>query len=57
MIKGDQGAWKAFRAKPMTAAEKAEAKKLEPPARPEGGSDEGAKETPAPTMGASDAGK
>ena len=57
-IKGDQGAWKLFRAKPMTAAEKAEAKKLEPPARPEGGADEGADKQPTPPPGvATDAGK
>lgn len=55
-IKGDQGAWKLFRAKPMTAAEKAEAKKLEPPARPEPGTEEGEKTPPAPAPGA-DAGK
>lgn len=34
-IKGDTASWKLLRLKPMTAAEKAEAKKLEPPARPE----------------------
>ena len=34
-IKGDEGSWKLFRNKPLTAAEKAEAKKLDPPARPQ----------------------
>lgn len=53
-IKGDQGAWKLFRARAPTAAEKAEAKKLE---RPEAGADEGAEKTPAPVQGAADAGK
>jgi Icc-related predicted phosphoesterase len=31
-VKGDEGSWKLFRNKPLTAAEKAEAKKLEPAA-------------------------
>jgi hypothetical protein len=32
-IKGTEGAWKLFRAKPMTAAEKMQAKTLAPPPR------------------------
>ncbi|MFZ5471800.1 MAG: metallophosphoesterase family protein [Myxococcota bacterium] len=36
-IQNGQASYKLFRAKALTAAEKAEAKKLEPPARPEGG--------------------
>ncbi|MBM4381360.1 MAG: metallophosphoesterase, partial [Deltaproteobacteria bacterium] len=34
-IKGDEGSWKLFRNKPATPAEKAKAKKLDPPARPQ----------------------
>jgi hypothetical protein len=32
-LKGAEGQWKSFRMKPLTAAEKGEAKKLAPPAR------------------------
>ncbi|MBI3183178.1 MAG: metallophosphoesterase [Myxococcales bacterium] len=44
-LKEGQGTFKLFRAKPLTAAEKAEAKKLDPPLRAEG---EEAPEAPAP---------
>ncbi len=42
-IKGAEGSWKLYRAKPLTPAERAQAKTLEPPARPDP-----AETTPAP---------
>ncbi len=47
-IKDGQASYKLFRNKPLTAAEKAEAKKLEPPPRPDGEPAEGEK-TASPT--------
>ncbi|MBM4780518.1 MAG: hypothetical protein GQE15_22695 [Archangiaceae bacterium] len=42
-VKGAEAQWKAFRMKPLTAAEKAEAKKLAPPARAPAENKEGTK--------------
>ncbi len=47
-----EASWKLFRAKPLTAAEKAEAKKLDPPPRPEPTEGTEAPPTPTPPPGA-----
>ncbi|MHB8875449.1 MAG: metallophosphoesterase family protein [Myxococcaceae bacterium] len=51
-VKEGQGSFKIYRAKPFTGAEKAEALKLEPPARPASGEvKEAGGEAPAPAPG------
>lgn len=50
-VKQGQASYKIYRAKPLTTAEKAEAKKLDPPQRPEGGESEPSTEAPAAGKG------
>lgn len=51
-LKGDEATWKLYRAKPLTAAEKKEAAKLQPPPRTEDEDQEGAAApTPPPGQG------
>ncbi len=47
-IKNGEGAWKLFRSKPLTPAERAQAKALEPPSRPSAPAEEAPAPTPPP---------
>ncbi len=56
-IKGKEGRWKLYRAKPLTKAEAAEAKKLDPPPRADASDEAGVSDAPpTPLTPATDAG-